>query len=138
MPYTADWYIENEIIYVHYTGAVTQDDIRGTFATANQFIERSPRHIVHLITDVGDITKPLNPKDSLEAMRDITFHPRFGWTIILREKSVLVKIGVMFGSSLFKVRNKTLASMSEAHAFLSESDPNLSWDKANASILASS
>ncbi|MEZ4670891.1 MAG: hypothetical protein R3E39_23555 [Anaerolineae bacterium] len=136
MSQTTGWYIENEIIYVHYAGVVTTDDMRASLQSSNDLIASSPRHVVHAITDVGDVTKPLNPKDSLEIIREITPHERAGWTVVLREKSVLIKVGLMFSTSVLKTRTKACATMTEANAFFAEIDPDLSWDKVNSAIIA--
>jgi hypothetical protein len=137
MPQTIDWYIENEIIYVRYSGVVTPDDMRTSLQSSNDMIVRSPRHVVHAITDVGDVTKPLNPKDSLEIIREITPHERAGWTVVLREKSVLIKVGLMFSTSVLKTHTKACDTMADTIAFFKEIDPDLTWDKANSSIIAS-
>ncbi|MEZ4670888.1 MAG: hypothetical protein R3E39_23540 [Anaerolineae bacterium] len=136
MPYTVNWYIENEVIYVHYSGAATTEMMRDSMATMQAMIENSPRHMVHTITDVGDITKPMNPKDALENARDMAPNARTGWTIVLREKSVVVKVGVMVGASVFKTRVKSCSTTADAIACLKEIDPELSWDRADPSIFA--
>ncbi|MEZ4670887.1 MAG: hypothetical protein R3E39_23535 [Anaerolineae bacterium] len=136
MPFTSAWYIENEIIYMQFSGAVTLDDMRASIIEANRFIESSPRPVVHLLSDVGQVTKALNPKDSLAVARETKPHARAGWNIVLREKSVLIKVGVMVGSSVFKVPTKVCDTLEEAIAVLKKADTTLDWDRANSSVLA--
>lgn len=133
--YSVDWYIENEIIYVHYTDGLTIEGLRESIMATQALIESSPRPLVHIINDVGDVTDPISPKDSLDVIRDVGTHPRAGWTIILRESSFLLKLGIAFGTSVFKMRNRTFNTMEETEAFLKEMDDTLSWDKVNKSVI---
>ena len=95
------WYIENEILYTHYSGVVTVDEVRECLTLGKNMIENSPQPLVHSITDIGDVTEPLKPQKSLEVVREVGIHERTGWNIILREKSILLKIGIAFGTSVF-------------------------------------
>jgi hypothetical protein len=136
MAYSIEWYIENEIIYIHYSGVVTADDMRDTIVIGNDLIEKSSRPLVHAIIDVGDITEPVSPKESLLIAREVGMHPRTGWTILLRERSVIIRIGVMFGTSLFKARSRAFGTIKQAESFLKEADPTLSWNRVNRSVVA--
>ncbi len=136
MPYSIDWYIENEIIYIAYSGVMTPDEMIESLTTAKDFVTSSPRALVHNICDVGAVTQALSPKEVMNVVRQIETHPRSGWSINLREKSMLVKMGVMLGTSIFKLRSRTFDTLAEARAFLSEMDPTLNWERANHSLVA--
>ncbi len=129
MPYTISWYIKNEIIYAHYSGAPTLAEMRQSLIDCNNLIDSSPRQQVHIFSDVGDVTQPVRPLDSLAIVREVGTRSRHGWTIILREKSFLIRMGVAFGTTVFKTRNRTYASIEEAIKFMKQVDPTLSWDK---------
>lgn len=98
-------------------------------------IDGSSHTLVHVIADVGDVTKPISPKEALDVVREVGSHPRTGWNIILRERSLLVKIGVAFGTSIFKSRNRTFDTIEEVNAFLAEKDTKLNWDNVNKSLI---
>ncbi len=137
MPYSIHWYIENEIIYSRFWGVTAADEFRESLITISEMIESSPRNIVHVITDPGDVTVPLSPKDSLKIVREIGSPEKTGWNVLIREKSMLIKMSVAFGTSVFKMRNKTCDTMEDAVAFLKDIDSALSWDKADESVVIS-
>lgn len=136
MSYSINWYIENEIIYTHYSGIVTADEMRDSMLAGMDMIDKSPRQLVHTIADVGDVTEPLNPKIALEITREVGTHERSGWNFILRETSLLIKIGVAFGTSVLKIRTRTFDTMDELQEFLSQQDTELQWDKADKTIIS--
>ncbi len=134
MPYSIDWYIESEIIYIHYSGATTVDELRESLIATKNMIDSSDRHLVHMIADVGDVTEATSIKDSLQVVREVGAHDRTGWQITLREKSIVVKMGAAFGTTLFKIRARTFDTMDETVAFLKTQDETLSWNKINTSL----
>lgn len=136
MPYTARWYIESEIIYVHYYGPTGVDEFRNSLLEIRAMIENSPRQMVHIINDVGDVTQPIAPKDALRVVREVGSPERSGWSLLVREKSLLVKMGAAFGSSLLKIRTRTFASLEEAETFLEQMDSTLDWSHADKSVIA--
>ena len=135
MPYSADWYIENEVLYMLYSGESTLDELRESLLTVKKFIDTSSRPLVHIITDVSKVTIPIAPKNSLPVVRDVGSHDRLGWNVILGETSVMLKIGIALGTSIFKMRTRTLDTIEEAEAFLAEKDSTLNWDQVNRSVL---
>lgn len=135
MPYSVDWYIEDEIIYLYYEGESTADELRESLLTMIDMIKKSPRQWVHVLTDVGDVTQPVSPKISLDVIRDVGTDQKMGWNIVLREQSVMMKIGIAFGSSIFKTRTRTFDTIEEAEAFLAEKDTAINWDNVNKSVI---
>ena len=135
MSYSVDWYIENEIIYLYYWGESTADELRDSLLTVIDMIKKSPRQLIHVLTDVGDVNQPVSPKQSLEVIREVGSDDQMGWNIVLREKSVMIKIGIAFGTSIFKTRNRAFDTLAEAEAFLAEKDPTINWDKVNKSVI---
>jgi hypothetical protein len=129
MPYTVNWYIKNEVVYTHYTGVVTINELRACLLEMKKMIESSPRNQVHAISDVGDIIEPVAFKDSIGIVREVGHHPRAGWTISIREKSLIVKMGSALGSSIFKLRFRSFTTLDQAIAHLKFIDEALSWDK---------
>lgn len=136
MPYTLHWYIDQEIVYVHFSGKILPEDMRMCLLEVNERIAASPRHLVHAIIDVGDITIPVPPMESLKIVREIPPHERAGWNITLREHSTLMKIGIAFGTSLLKTRARAFETLAEVDTFLKDVDSTLSWERANKAVIA--
>lgn len=134
MSYTVGWYIENEIIYAHYSGEASLEETRNSLLEVAELLNSSPRHLIHVYNDVGDVTQPLRAIDTLAIVRELGVPTRLGWSIVLREKSILVKLAVAFGTSVFKSRNRIFDSLDEANEFMKQMDPTLSWDKVNISL----
>jgi hypothetical protein len=137
MPYSIDWYIENEVIYIYYSGETTIDELRDTLSTTTKMIDDSSHPLVHVITDVSGLTKPLSIKDNIAVVREAGSHSRLGWSLIVGEKSSLIKMGIAFGTSVFKIRNRTFDTMEEAESFLATMDTTINWDKVNTAVLKS-
>ncbi|MCB9458179.1 MAG: hypothetical protein H6670_00920 [Anaerolineaceae bacterium] len=135
MPYSIDWLIPDQVIFMRVFGVTTEDEIRASFESVNTMIESSEYPHVHLIDDTGDIEKPISPVKALEIAREIGIHERLGWSLITREKSVLVRMGTAFGSSLVKSKVKSLATLEDAIEFLKSVDGSLNWDQVNQTLV---
>ena len=46
MPYSLNWLIENEVIYTHYSGLSTAEELRECLTKMLDLIESSPRSLV--------------------------------------------------------------------------------------------
>jgi len=135
MAYSINWYIENEVLYVHYSGVLDAEQLKESLQEGNRLIASSPRSWVHSISDVGDVTQPVPIKDSLRVMREVGVNPHAGWSMTIRERSLVVKLGASFGSSVFKMRFRAFETMDEAVAHLKTVDELLSWDKVHSEIV---
>ena len=135
MPHVIKWYIEQEIIYHHMSGEITADELRDTVTQLKDLIESSRRPLVHIIADQGDLTQSMNFKEALDTLREISFPERMGWVILLRENSILFKMGSALATSLFKLRTRSFSSLDEAEEFLRSMDSTLSWEKIDKSVL---
>jgi hypothetical protein len=127
MNYSVDWLIENEIIFVQYSGPMNAVNLRISLQQVRELIEKSPRQRIHVITDVGDISRALPMSDAAKIVREFAVHPRVGWRIILRERSIFVKVGILLATAVFETQTKMFATLEEAQEFLTEQDPNISW-----------
>jgi len=136
MPFSVSWYIKDEIIYTRYWGTVTAEDLRNCLLQTQEFMEHSPRSIIHVISDVGDIVEPVSFKDSMKIVREVGPHPRAGWTLNIREKSALIKMGASLGSSIFKMRFRAFSTLDQAIDHLKFFDSAISWDKIDKSVAA--
>ncbi|MEZ4670886.1 MAG: hypothetical protein R3E39_23530 [Anaerolineae bacterium] len=135
MACSIDWYVENEIIYVRYWGVISIEDVRHGLATTKAMIDGSPRHLVHVIYDVGEIEVPLNPKENLALVRESGTHPRAGWNVMVGEKSVLIRMGSKLGAGLLNVRIWSVDTVEESEAFLHDRDSAIRWENVNKAIL---
>ena len=129
MPYSMKWYIKDELIHLQYWGVTTVDELRESMVKSSEWIENSPREIVHTIIDVGGIVEQVSLKDSMRIVREIGTHSRGGWSLTIGEKSKLIQMSSALGSSIFKVRYRSFATLEQALAHLKEFDQGISWDK---------
>ncbi len=129
MPYQVNWYIENQIIYTHYSGIMSPDDLRESLQKCLQMIESSPREIVHAISDVGDVVEAISMKESLNILRETGTHPRSGWNFTIRQKSSMMKMVAAMGSSIFNLRYRTFDTLDESLRYLKDFDQNISWEQ---------
>lgn len=136
MPYKIDWYIKDEVIFSEYSGVITADEVRGAMAAVNSLTENSPRSLVHVLIDVGNVTQSLDPKQGITTLRETPPHPRSGWSIIMREHSIFAKMLIMFGASIFKARTRSFDTLEEAIRFLKEMDSTINWEQADHSLVA--
>src|SRR5262245_29744198 len=134
MPFSINWLIKDEVIFVKYYGVTTPEELRACLLKMGELIESSPRYLVHAINDVGDITKTVALKDSVRIVREVGHHPRYGWTVAIREKSMLVKMGSAIGASIFKLRFRAFSTLDQAITHLKASDRELSWHKMDISV----
>lgn len=129
MPYTVNWLIPDEIIYAHYSGVVTAAELHECLVKMYTMIESSSRHLVHMISNLGDIVEGVPLLESIQIVRKVGAHPRSGWTISLREESILMRMGASIGTSIFRMRFTTTTTLERAYAHLRDVDTTLSWDK---------
>jgi hypothetical protein len=137
MPFSTNWLIENEIILMQYQGTITVDELIKSLTTIKGMIDASPRNLVHIITDVGAITQGIPVAESIKIIRSMGTHPRSGWNITLREKSMMVRMGIALGRSLLKVRARTFDTLDEALRHLKQFDDQLTWSNLNDKLVAS-
>lgn len=133
MPYLVRWYIQDEIIYSRYSGAMTPEELRECMLKVKELIDISPRSVVHTINDIGNVTESVPLAKAMPIIREVGPHPRAGWGITVGEKSPLVKMAAAMGASLFKMRYKTFDTMEQALAHLKYFDETIHWEKANES-----
>lgn len=130
MPYSVNWLIENEIVYVRYSGVMSIEDLRNCLLESMTYMENSPRELVHSINDVGDVDEAV----SMKVIREVGTHPRAGWSFTIREKSKMVKMASGLGASVFKMRYRSYDMLDEALQHLKSFDSAISWDKLDLSV----
>ncbi|MCA9886404.1 MAG: hypothetical protein KC708_25700 [Anaerolineae bacterium] len=111
--------------------------MREALNSVYEMIESTDYPHVHVISDPGDVTKPLPPNKVLQIFRQAGMHNRLGWHLIVREKSAIIKMGVAFVAALAKSKTRSLDSFATAEAFLKKMDESLDWDQVNRSVASS-
>lgn len=134
MPYSVNWLIENEIVYVHYSGVMTVEDLRACLLESMDYMDRSPRALVHAVNDIGDVIEAVSMKDSMTVIREVGTHPRAGWSFSVGEKSSIIKMVSGLGASVFKLRYRAFDTLDEAFEHLKDFDSAVSWDKLDLSV----
>lgn len=137
MPYTVEWFIPNQVIYTRYFGVIEEQELLESLSAMNAMVAGSPHPYVHTIADVGDVVKPVYPQKAMQIAREAGSHERTGWNLIIREQSVLVKLGIAFGAVLVKSKLRAFATQKEAEAFLRDVDGTLNWQGINEAITLS-
>jgi hypothetical protein len=134
MPYSIAWLIPNEIIYIRFGETTSSEELYQCLMTVHTMMDSSPRPMIHVINDVGDVKVAMPYQESMKAVREAGPNARAGWTINIREKSLLVKMGTAFGSSLFKMRYRAFDSLDEAVSHLKQADETLHWENLDKSL----
>lgn len=135
MSHIIKWYIQDEVIYHYMAGEITADELRESVSQLKQLIDSSPRPLVHIIADQGDLTQAMNFKEALDTLRETGFPQKMGWAILLRENSILFKMGSALALSLFKMRTRSFSTLGEAEEFLKKMDSTINWDNVDKSVL---
>lgn len=135
MAYTIQWYIKKEVLFIKNTGEVLVDDLIGQLNETATYVDQSDRVLVHVVTDVSEVTKPLPMRDVAKVISNVKQHPRSGWVITVGETDIMLKFVSSVVRQLFKLRQQSFATVPEALAFLMERDPTINWTKADQSVL---
>lgn len=122
MPYQNEWYIIHDVILSRYCGVSTLAEVTRAASEMRTLMDLSPKALIHVIIDVGDVTKPLSLKESLQVARDGGTHPKQGWTIFIGVKSGLMRLVTNASASIFKWRVRTFDDLDQAIAFLLDMD----------------
>ena len=125
MPQYTDWYLEGRIIYVHYIGDVTLEDLDASSRDELALLD-GVDHPVHILLDVTEQTSRttdlVRVRDSL---RQVLLHPNKGWTLMFgpitpRDEHIH---GII--THLYHVHFRAFDTRQEALAFLAEADESL-------------
>jgi hypothetical protein len=135
MPISTKWLVPDHVIYSQMSDAINLDEMRECFMLLRDMANGSKFPLVHVIMDVGEVTHPVAPKDSLAIVRQIGPQPKVGWNIVLREKSLLMRLGTALGTSIFKARTRNFDSLEEAKNFLRQIDNTIDWTQVDHSVL---
>ncbi|MCA9888844.1 MAG: hypothetical protein KC546_10750 [Anaerolineae bacterium] len=137
MTYDISWLIDDEVIYVHYHGHTSTEELIQSFVETYDLVESSPRALVHSIVDLSGLSESLKPFDTIKAVRAAKSHERVGWNLaIMPTKSMPIELAIKMTSSIIKSRNRVFSTVDEARTFLQEMDPTVHWENMNYDVLA--
>jgi len=136
MPHSMNWYVEGHIVYARFEGVVTIDEFREFMAKLFSYFDQSPALLVHVIADNRRITRSLSIREIVSVVKKP--HEKMGWYIEVNTNINPVRFISNIASQVFRIRNRTFATLDEATAFLKNQDQSIQWDKADTSVIASS
>lgn len=134
MPYRIGWYVENQVIYSHFWGTVTVDDMISALGESSRMVEKSGPALVHIITNVSDVTVPLAARDLPKVVANGKTPPNTGWVITVGEKDVLMKFVSSVARQLFRLHQRAFDTMEQTLKFLHDIDGAVDWSKADESV----
>jgi hypothetical protein len=123
MPIYTNWLIVNRIIYSHFEGEISHDDVV-QFDQAMLTMLENAEQLVHSIGDLRQITKsaPLKDTLSMKSMR----HPNAGWGITIGAfENPLIRMLAAMTMAIAKARYREVSSLEEALSVLKQKDPTL-------------
>ena len=126
MPLAIKWYCDGLVVYARVTGTLTIENLKELNAQVHRMVESSDAPLVHLVTDLSQITA----YPSLgEAMRNVRFEERVGWSIVIgTNERKMVKFITSVIASALRLRFRQVNNLDEALDFLQKVDaalPNL-------------
>jgi len=138
MPVSLDWLVEGEVIYHHWWGVGTIEDVRYVNErTLAMYAQHPDRPLIHTIANSIDQSK--NTASFSETRTEYTGldHDQTGWILLVGANPI-----VRFAANIIlqigrkdKARIRMVASMDEAIDWLTKMDSTINWDAANWSVV---
>lgn len=127
MPHRQSWLIENQIVYVIFTGDMSSEDVGEAFHDSAQHVIQSTDTPVHFFHNWGGVTKfPTSLSQVFKASRNTKAPIRkVGWVIAYGKNTKLFKFMGNIFFQLFSVRFRLFKTEEEAIDFLCEQDTRL-------------
>lgn len=136
MAYKIQWYIENHVLYTTFLGETSIEELRRCLKEINALVDQSDRPLVHVITDVTRLTKPLSLVSTTQAVVGYSPSPRTGWSITVGEQDKLVRFVSDITRQILKLRQRSFKTVEESLAFLKDIDSTIDWSRADTTIFA--
>lgn len=126
MPINVSWYIENRIIEVTFSGAVTVEEIEQGAKETMALFDQSDQAPIHVMHDYGDMTDfPKNIKLIAAVSRHSFADERRGWVVPHSIKQNLARFILVGASQLSRTKINVVNTHEQALAFLRQIDPTL-------------
>ena len=123
MPVTIDWYIENHVLLVIYSGDVTIDDIRQQYEKGIALSESVNTPMVHLIVELDNLQSfPKRIADYKSVAGEKAKNS--GWVILVGENKMIRFIASIV-SNVMKTRYTYVSTREDALAYIQERDSSV-------------
>jgi hypothetical protein len=133
MPHQISYLIEKRVIYHHFNGHITIDEIREGSAAAAELI-RGGEPLVHDIVDASGVTDLDFHLRQLFSVANFTKEPQLGWMILVGGNPLVRFFATMLGQ-VGRVNFHTANNLDEAFAILQRVDPSLAdWSPMRATL----
>ena len=138
MPFSYEWYIEGQVVYLKVWGDQTIDELYQSNETMLQFLEAMPadRHFIHLI--VFDEQLGTAPTNIRQINKILTYgrHPNLGWVVMTGDKpKSITDFVVTMLAKITRARFIRYVTIEEAIDHLKSVDPSINWDNTQTDIL---
>lgn len=123
MPYTLEWLMPQQIVYVQFAKTLTSTELDHFDKETCQLFDTGNPQKVHLIANV----QQLNQFPTLKQAQQLMFpqHLNYGWGVIVGNQNSLLRAIIMLIAAMFGNRLQWCSSREEALAFLQRTDKTL-------------
>ncbi len=132
----AAWYIEKQVLHLHFWGDLGPQDYEDYFRLCYNAYDESDAAQVHVLVDASHITNLPNLIDVQRSLPQSS-HPRAGWTVTVKDGPINVMarfVTTMVGKAL-NVHFRHFDTLDEALEFLRHIAPDLAWNQARQDVL---
>lgn len=136
MMHSWQWFIEDQVVYLHLEGDLLWDDYAEIQHKALHALHEATRPL-HLIVDLRMMSgKPARLFRQLRRLLDIA-HPTLGWIVVLtRMDAASFRQQLAYPDPNLRIRR--VAALADALRFLDKADPELSWVQLQSSVVKGS
>ena len=120
MPVKVSWYDRDRIIFLDWSGEITEEDIKQLNQSLIQYYVESAQPRVHIVMDQSKLEKDANIITYGRYLREASQHPKLGWVLDIGAINPAGDIITMLIMKLFKMRYKRLALFDHIEAWLKE------------------
>jgi hypothetical protein len=134
MPYSIQWYIEGQVLFIRFQGVMTVPEMQTYVETLLPFYETTTEKQVHAIIDARYITKSLSLIDLIKVLHKPP-HPRMGWNIQVDENHTWMRPVTNVVTQILNIRNRSCNTFDEGFTFLAAQDKSIRWERADLAVL---
>lgn len=136
MSFTNRWWIPNYIVYTHYNGTLTRDELRACIKEIHTYFDQGKGSQVHVISDVSAFRQTLSVVETVRIAREFPIHPKRGWSIIIGEGSPIIEMVSLLARKVLRSKRASFTSSEEALKFLAEVDFEIDWNRKQTEVSA--
>lgn len=128
MTTTLSWLIENRIIYAHFSGIITLEELAEATQLGKEMINNATADIplIHGIVDNREVTEfPQSMFEVNGILGNFLKLQRLGWILYVTDMHPILKMMSSLVAQVSRTRYRSYATMDEALDFLAYVDTNL-------------